>query len=342
MAIVFKVLQDHGQPVHNLGREYVSLRVDGHDIPKFNFEYRSVTTMHPTRIVLVLDASGSMRYGGKIERLKQSAINVIQGMGPTDECAIVAFSTKPVLLTGFSDDKKLLMDKVLGIRPAGYTAMYDAVFDALNQFAAQPQESDRLVLLISDGQEEGKSMFTLADIAPRIYQMGHLTIHTFDLNDKKPSDDLKRLADISGGSYTYDSARDDVFTAFSQFLTQYRKAYVLSYQQPPGLPSQLHKATLLLDVDGVQQQLATEYSDLISETGFVDANPFGVYYAGGLAVLALGIAGAVVLMRKKRQGDRYSGVRMAPTAEPKFALSPPVAPQPEEKTRILGFNIPDE
>jgi VWFA-related protein len=337
VIVGFNVVDDNGQPIQTLQRSDVALQDNQVPVSNFDLQYGPAAHRAGVRIVLVLDASGSMRYDHKIERLKQAAIDVIHGMKAKDRCAIIRFSSKPTLLTDFTDDQSLLVTKVRNITAGGSTAIYDAVFAALNLFDNQAADAGKVVLLVSDGQEEGKSLFALTDIAPKILQTQNLTINTFDLNAPNSVDELKRLALLSGGSYLYDRQESMVFTGFSTFLETYRKEYVLSFKFDNDAGQRFHNILVSLAIGRVQQTFSAKYAadDVAGASLFQWEST--LYYAGGIGLTLLGIAGAFVMVRK-RLGTR-SFVHPSPNNGNAATLFGSVRPMvTDERTRILGQN----
>ncbi|HEY6951446.1 MAG TPA: VWA domain-containing protein, partial [Bacteroidota bacterium] len=337
--IAFRLVDANGQPVETLQRDALTVSDNGNPVSGFDLAYRPVSSDEKAYIVLVLDASGSMRFNKKIDNLKRSAINVIDGMSKEDYCAVISFSSHAQLLTGFTNDRTLLKEKVLSITPNGYTAIYDAVFEALNQLDAQPDGQDKLILLISDGEEEGKSLFTLADLIPRIYETKRVRIHTFDLNVKNEVNELRRLAGVSGGSYMYGANSDAVFSAFSGFLRTYRKAYVLSYRPADDPPASHHNVSVCFSVDGIKQQYETEYQGIGQAATMFRTDPDSYLYAGGAAALVaiVGIAGSFAMVRRRKKGYPFAfpqGLRKN-SEEPRMAVYPYADQSPDEKTGIL-------
>ncbi len=106
----------------------------------------------PVSLGIALDTSGSMA-GDKIHEA-ESALNrfVYDLLGPSDELFVYRFSNFPTLLQGWTTDRQLISRALGRIVPAGGTAMYDAVLDAV-PLAAQGKNPKKALVVISDGND---------------------------------------------------------------------------------------------------------------------------------------------------------------------------------------------
>ncbi|MBI4429409.1 MAG: FHA domain-containing protein [Ignavibacteriales bacterium] len=304
VKILFKLLDAEGQPVESLQKEEIRVRDDGTEVAGFQLNYQQIPSREKAYFVLVLDASGSMRSGGKIDRLKASSIAFIDALSSEDFCSIILFSSKARLAAGFTGDKTLLKERVWDIVPGGHTAIYDGIYEAMNQLQAQPPQRNKTILLICDSEDEGKSLFTLSDVMNRMREMRNLTIHVFDVNTKQEMSDLRRLAQLSRGTYTFAPTSYAVSSGFARFLNQNRMSYALTYRIGSDKKPTIHKVLISFPFDGVQQQFETEYeSSFSSSAQLLPGKP--VYYVGGIFLVLAGIGGALVFVRKRKGSTNY-------------------------------------
>jgi Mg-chelatase subunit ChlD len=119
----------------------------------------------PMTSVLVLDHSGSMRDPAsnqdrdkagnpipKIEALKEAAALFINFVRPgLARTTLLEFSDTPAVPQPFTSDRMALQRIIMGLKPSGETALFDAVYDAIEAIeAAQPQGKAAIVAL-TDG-----------------------------------------------------------------------------------------------------------------------------------------------------------------------------------------------
>jgi VWFA-related protein len=106
----------------------------------------------PVSLGIVLDTSGSMD-GDKMEAAKQAIERfLVQLLDPEDEVFLYRFDNNPLLLEGWTRDKRRVSETLRRIQPRGGTALYDAVADAVH-LAQQGRNKKKAIVIISDGND---------------------------------------------------------------------------------------------------------------------------------------------------------------------------------------------
>ncbi len=106
----------------------------------------------PVSLGIALDTSGSM-LGEKIVAA-QAALNrfLIDLLGAQDEVFLYRFDSRPMLVQGWTEDRRAL-SRVLGsVKPNGGTAMYDTVAEAI-PLAQSGSRRKKALVVISDGND---------------------------------------------------------------------------------------------------------------------------------------------------------------------------------------------
>ena len=165
------------------------------------------------RVILVLDASGSMRAKidgkTKMEIAKEVVATVLSTWKPQDELGLVAYGHRQ---KGSCDDIEVLreprlvniddyMSAVDALNPKGKTPMTAAVRMAAESL--QYTEKKATVILVSDGIETCDP--NPCAVAEELEKLGvELTVHTvgFGLDDKGAVVQLKCLAEKTGGTFS--------------------------------------------------------------------------------------------------------------------------------------------
>jgi Ca-activated chloride channel family protein len=99
-------------------------------------------------IGVVFDGSGSMKAS---VRMAQSAVRtLLKDNGPEDEAFLIRFADAPQVVVDFTHDADAIADKLIWDRPRGATALFDAVYAALNQ-VKRAQNSRKALVVITDG-----------------------------------------------------------------------------------------------------------------------------------------------------------------------------------------------
>lgn len=110
----------------------------------------------PAVVTFVVDTSGSMNEGGRIDRAKSGLEQALKVMAAQNQVGLVGFADAvyttipPKPLGTVAVD---LFDTVEGFRASGRTALYDAIAEGirLSDSAAAPDDAIRAVVVLSDG-----------------------------------------------------------------------------------------------------------------------------------------------------------------------------------------------
>ncbi len=180
-----------------------------------------------SRVILVLDASGSMRAKidgkSKMDIAKQVVGNIIKTFRPEDVLGLVAYGHREkgsctdieVLREPGTLDAADYMKMVKGLSPKGKTPMTAAVKMAAESL--QYTEQKATVILVSDGIETCD--LDPCAVAEELEKLGvGLTVHTvgFGLDDKGAVAQLKCLAEKTGGTFSTANNADELQKALSK------------------------------------------------------------------------------------------------------------------------------
>ena len=112
--------------------------------------YFSRGTDAPIDVVMLVDASGSMDVTEKTVNARNSAIQLIRGLGEEDRVAVYAFDRDLYRLTDFTKSKEDAIAALTGIEPFGSTALYDAVV-TLSEHVVHQGFGRRAIVVVTDG-----------------------------------------------------------------------------------------------------------------------------------------------------------------------------------------------
>ena len=116
----------------------------------------------PVSLGIVLDTSGSMA-GEKIESARGAIFNFLQALpDPDDEFFMYRFSADADLVHDWTTDRDAISRNLRRVHPAGGTAMYDAVAEAV-PMAQGGQNRKKAIVIISDGNDTN-SRLDVADV----------------------------------------------------------------------------------------------------------------------------------------------------------------------------------
>ena len=112
--------------------------------------YFSRGTDAPVDVVMLVDASGSMDVTAKTLNARNSAIQLIRGLGEEDRVAVYAFDRDLYRLTDFTKSKDDAVAALTRIEPFGSTALYDAVV-TLSDRVVDEGFGRRAIVVVTDG-----------------------------------------------------------------------------------------------------------------------------------------------------------------------------------------------
>jgi Ca-activated chloride channel homolog len=191
----------------------------------------------PVTVGLVIDHSSSMRP--KMGEVVEAARTFVRESNPEDEMFVVNFNEHVRAglpdAVPFTNRADRLESAILRAPFDGQTALYDAMFDALQRAGAGRREKKALIL-ISDGGDDA-STHTLDDVlklAARstavIYSIG---IYDLDDPDRNP-DVLRRLARATGGEAFFPKAADGIVATCESIARDLRSQYLIGYVPTPA------------------------------------------------------------------------------------------------------------
>jgi Ca-activated chloride channel family protein len=106
----------------------------------------------PVSLGIVLDTSGSMA-GEKMESAKEALDRfLLDLLAPEDDVFLMRFGASAELVHDWTVEKQLVSRRLNRISPAGGTAMYDAVADAV-PMSQNGEHRKKAILIVSDGND---------------------------------------------------------------------------------------------------------------------------------------------------------------------------------------------
>src|SRR3990167_5495834 len=147
------VTDENGRFVSGLKQDDFRIYQDEERQPITHFNSERV----PVSLGIVLDTSGSM--DGEKMRAARQAIDrfLYQLLDPSDEVFLYRFDSTPVLVEGWTTDRRRITDELARLQPRGGTALFDAVAEAV-PLAQAGTHRKKAVLVISDGNDTSSNI----------------------------------------------------------------------------------------------------------------------------------------------------------------------------------------
>jgi Ca-activated chloride channel family protein len=224
----------------------------------------------PLTTMLVMDISGSMAYGQKLESAKAAAIAYVNQMRTGDEAGLISFDTELTFVQPTTSDRERLKAAIEDLQTGTDTAMYDAVYEGIDLL--QAIVGRKAIIVLTDGMDN-RSTHAVDELIERIGPEG-LSISTIGLGDpaKKTADyagidepALQDLAAQAGGTYGFANDPASLRKLYEQYGRALQSEYVITYTSPAALR------------DGLNRSLSAKLSESIpSVAGESGYNPGGL------------------------------------------------------------------
>lgn len=192
----------------------------------------------PVNVMLALDMSGSVQ-GTRLEQLRRAATAIFQGLAPGDSGALLGFSERVVVRSGFTADRELLTDALRQPVPGGDTALYDAVYTAM--VLGDDQAGRPLVIVFSDGADTASFLTpTLVLDAARRLRPAVYAVTSPGVRD----DVLNNLVRATGGRRLDVASIDRLSETFAAVLAESRQRYLIGFTPQGVEPGGWHELTV--------------------------------------------------------------------------------------------------
>jgi Ca-activated chloride channel family protein len=149
VIIRVNVSDQQGRPLSDLTKEDFLVLENGRPQQLSNF----LNANEPLDVALLLDVSSSM--GPLLPRLRESAWEFLDGMGPVDRGMVVEFDRRIRILSDLTGDRSKLRQAVNDLHKAGSTSLYDGLYIIIKTLASRSKQFSRrqAVIALSDGQD---------------------------------------------------------------------------------------------------------------------------------------------------------------------------------------------
>jgi VWFA-related protein len=231
--VVFTVVDKDGRFVRDLKQEQFRI-LDNHQPPQRILDFRAQTDL-PLFVGLLVDSSNSIRDRFQFEKdaISEFLYDIIRPK--SDAAFVLAFDEQWDLVQDFTGDLDKLRNGVKAIRAGGGTALWDAVYWACREkLLKEPAKNAvrRAMILVSDGDDNASRVYR--EEAIDMAQRAEVIIYTISTSlmgmHTKGDDNLKVLAEATGGRAFFPVKLDDVSAAFRDIQDELRSQYSVSYR----------------------------------------------------------------------------------------------------------------
>jgi Ca-activated chloride channel family protein len=216
----------------------------------------------PFTAVVMLDTSASMTANLKL--LNRAAEQFLLRLLPVDRAQVGAFNDKIQLSGEFTNDRDALIGALNDLYFGNPTRLNDAIAASLD--ALQGVDGRRVILVFTDG-EDTSSRIGFKTVQERardeevmVYSIG-LESEYFNgmrVVKSRPSRDLRKISDETGGGYFELAKTADLAPTFSRVAQELRSQYVIGFA-PASLDGKVHKLEVKINRPGMTVRARKSY-----------------------------------------------------------------------------------
>jgi len=252
------VIDSSGRLVPDLEQTDFTLLDNGKPAEMILFSNES----QPFSAVVMLDTSASMTANLKL--LNRAAEQFLLRLLPVDRAQVGAFNDKIQLSGEFTNDRDALIAALDDLYFGNPTRLNDAIGASLD--ALQGIDGRRVVLVFTDGEDTSsrtgfKTVLERArDEEVMVYSIG-LESEYFNgmrVVRSRPSRDLRKIADETGGGYFELQKTADLAPTFTRVAQELRSQYLIGFA-PASLDGKVHKLELKVSKPGMTVRARKSY-----------------------------------------------------------------------------------
>jgi Ca-activated chloride channel homolog len=185
----------------------------------------------PVTFMLALDSSGSMKRSAA--QAQEAAREFIAAMRLEDQLGLMLFGNKPNAVHAPTERRDASLKAIDEYVADGGTALYDALYDSLEQLASV-KNGRRVVVVVTDGRDENAasdgpgSLRTWDEVLAKLQQT-EAAVYAVGIGSRVERDRLQQLADRSGGAAYFPTDVTTLASDYHRILDELRRRYIVGY-----------------------------------------------------------------------------------------------------------------
>jgi Ca-activated chloride channel family protein len=230
--LIFTVTDKHGHYIPNLQQSDFAL-LDDRKAPANVRSFHQQINL-PLRVGIVIDSSTSIRSRFPFEQQSATEFLLQVLKARSDRAFVMDFAQTPTVDQDWTNNLDALETGVNRIRPAGGTALFDAVYSACRdklQTERGPEPVRKAMVLISDGEDNQSRV--LQDEAIKMCQRAETIIYAISTNwtptRGKKDQVLVQMAQETGGQAFFPPSVEEMSNSFHDIEEELRSQYALTY-----------------------------------------------------------------------------------------------------------------
>jgi Ca-activated chloride channel homolog len=212
-------------------------------------------------LAVLLDVSGSMAVGDKLEEAKVGLRSLVQNLlRPKDEIALLIFAESEVEVAApFSTDRTRFLEELDKVQAYGQTALNDAVAVS-PEFANRGKNEKRALLLVTDGVENAsqvdpeKALQIARRVDVPIYTIGYKIPLAEQLAKLKRQgettstgiiDTLTKFSRATGGKAFFVNDPGAMYASLREIAKEQSQQYIIGYTSYKDTSREYRKITVV-------------------------------------------------------------------------------------------------
>lgn len=261
----------NGRPVTDLRAEDVRVYDEGQPQRVVHFSHGRESN---ARILLLVDASGSMNAELKLASTKMAMLQILASLDTQDEVALAGFDNKYWGVVPFTKEREKVKSAWSELTPFGTTALHDALNKGAEDLASWGQ-GRRAIIVITDGIDTASKktadeviaasrsldvpIYTISVVAP-IDDPGSQYFAGLDRNVvAQGARVLSRYAEMSGGASFIVSEFRDLKLAADRIVSELKHQYRIGYDLPQAGPRGFRRVEVRSTRKGVTVRTRSGY-----------------------------------------------------------------------------------
>jgi Ca-activated chloride channel family protein len=239
VTIQASVRDRRGRPMRGLTPDDFEVRDNGELRPVLSLR---ADRQSPLSLAILVDMSGSMRIGSKIEMARQTYAAVLAQLRPgDDEVALFTFDSALHTRQDFTTALGRLKDGLSEFEPFGTTSLYDATAETARHVAAR-SATHKAIIVLTDGIDTSSTLTApqvsglAASIDVPVFIVA--TVPSLDQRSlleavdrgRPDAADLRDLAEWTGGQFTFATTFTETVSVAASLIEQLRLQYVLAIE----------------------------------------------------------------------------------------------------------------
>jgi Ca-activated chloride channel homolog len=224
VTVAVVVRDRDGRPMRNLSEADFEVTDDGQFRKILDFR----NDVSPVSIGLLLDSSGSMHIGGKLDRASEVGHLLLSSMTEgNDEAALFVFDKAVRTLQPFTSELDRVRSSFASVHPWGSTSLYDAIAETAQQLSKRPGR--RAMVVLTDGVDTSSQLTPqeVSGIASAIDMPVYVVAVETSVTE---GGDLTNLARWSGGMLYGVSNASDGSVVARQIVSELRHQYLIAFE----------------------------------------------------------------------------------------------------------------